>query len=124
MPRSRSLAVRMVLVTVLTPVIAVGLLGLVFAYTPSRWMFGLIVGLTIGIFARAVKLAKSRREPFWPLSERDDPELFGILDRLCAVADMPRPQVSLSEKLSRIRGWCTSRGTRRACTSLAVCANC
>jgi heat shock protein HtpX len=98
MTRSRALAVRMVLVTVLTPLVALGLLALVFAFTPSRWMFGLIAGLIVGIFARAVKQAKGRDEPFWPLSEQEDPELFGILDRLCALADMPRPHVVLSDE--------------------------
>jgi heat shock protein HtpX len=87
----------MVLVTVLTPTVAVGLLAVVIAFTPSRWMFGLIAGLTAGVFARAVRLAKSRRKPFWPLSEHEDPELFAILDRLCALADIPRPQVELSD---------------------------
>lgn len=89
---------RMVLVTVLTPVIAVGLLALVFALTPSRWLFGLIVGLLIGAVAGAVKLVKVADDEAYVLLEREDPELFAVLDRLCAVADIPRPSVILSDQ--------------------------
>src|SRR3984885_66946 len=98
MPGSRSLAVRMVLVTILTPLVALGLLAVVIAFTPNNWMFGLIAGLTIGVFARVVKHVKSRSEPFLPISEREDPELLRILDRLCALPDMPRPPVILSDE--------------------------
>src|ERR1700733_344789 len=98
MAGSRSLAVRMVLVTILTPLVALGLLAVVIAFTPSRWLLGLIVGLMVGVFARAIKHVKTANESFRPLSDREDPELFGILDRLCALADMPRPSVILSDQ--------------------------
>jgi heat shock protein HtpX len=88
----------MVLVTILTPLVALGLLAVVIAFTPSRWLFGLVVGLMIGVFARAIKHVKTANESVWPLSDRADPELFGILDRLCALADMPRPSVILSDQ--------------------------
>jgi heat shock protein HtpX len=88
----------MVLVAVLTPLVPLALLALVIALTPGRWLVGLIVGLGLGVFVRVTKLAKSRSGPVEPLSERDDPELFGILDRLCALADMPRPEVVLCDE--------------------------
>jgi heat shock protein HtpX len=98
MPRSKSLALRMVIVTLLTPLLAVGLLALVFAFTPGRWMFGLVVGLVAGVFARVFRLAKQWNEPVRVLLPREDPELFGLLDRLCALADIPRPSVIMSDQ--------------------------
>ena len=98
MPGSRSLAVRMVLVAVLTPVLTLGLLGVVIALAPGRWMFGLILGLLVGLGVMIYKHSQGRQPAAGRLEERDDPELFGLLNRLCALADMPLPEVVLSEE--------------------------
>jgi len=98
MRRSRSLAIRMVLIAVLAPLVPLGLLAVLIAVTPSRWLFGLVVGLILGMIVRLAKQIERMEQPVWPITEREAPELFGILDRLCALADMPRPQVVLTDE--------------------------
>jgi len=94
--------VRMALVAVLNPVVALGLLAAVFAFTPSRFVLGLVFGL---IFATAVRIYQvSKRPAGRTMSERDDPDLFAILNRLCALADIARPEVVLSEQ-SQPNSW-------------------
>jgi heat shock protein HtpX len=88
----------MVVVAVLTPLVAVGLLVVLIALAPRQWMFGVIFGLLAGTVALAVRHGKISAEPFLPLSGPEDPELFAILDRLCALADIPRPMVFLSDE--------------------------
>jgi heat shock protein HtpX len=92
----------MVLVAVLNPLIALGLLAAVFAFTPSRFVIGIVFGL---IFAAAVRIYQvSKRPPGRVLSERDDPDLFAILNRLCALADIARPEIVLSDQ-SQPNSW-------------------
>jgi heat shock protein HtpX len=88
--------VRMVLVAVLNPLIALALLAAVFVFTPSRYVFGLVVGLIVGTAVRVCK--RSKRPPGRVLSGPDDPDLFAILNRLCALADIARPEVVLSDE--------------------------
>jgi heat shock protein HtpX len=96
--RSSSLTVRMVLVAVLTPLIALGLLAAVVILLPSRFLLGLAVALGIGVAARLVAHGNRKQPPGRALTEREDPELFALVDRLCAVADIPRPDLVLSEQ--------------------------
>lgn len=95
--RRRELAVRMVLVSILTPVSALALLAVVFALLPSWWRQMLGLGLCAGL---VVTVSRMRSEP--PdgrvLAASDDPELFAVMDRLCAISDMPRPELVLSEQ--------------------------
>jgi heat shock protein HtpX len=123
---SRSLAVRMVLVAVLNPLIALGLLAVVIAVTPSRWLPGIIFGLIAGAGARVVGSMRRKRPPGRVLGEADDPDLFGILNRLCALADIPKPELVLSDQ-AQPNSWVThlpgraprlylTRGLREALT--------
>lgn len=104
MPEDRSLAVRMVLVTALNPLGALALFAAVIIFMPSRYLAGLVFALIAGTVARAIKHAKRRLPPGRTLSERDDPDMFSILNRLCTLADVPRPEVVLSEQ-SQPNSW-------------------
>jgi heat shock protein HtpX len=104
MPRDRTLAIRMVLAAVLTPLITLGLLAALIVLTPGRWMFGLVFGLFFGIGVRVVKLAKRTQPPGRVLSQRDDPELLGMLSRLCVLADLTMPELVLSEQ-PQLNSW-------------------
>ncbi|MBV9607732.1 MAG: M48 family metalloprotease [Solirubrobacterales bacterium] len=96
----RALAVRMVLVAVLNPLVALGLFVAVIVFMPSRYLPMLFVALIIGTGARSVRLFTNPRGKRIErnLSEADDPELFGLLHRLCALADLPEPAVVLREQ--------------------------
>ena len=55
-----------------------------------------MIALTIGFVSWAVSLQQPPRQQFGRvLTEADDPELLAIVDRLCAIADIARPEVRL-----------------------------
>lgn len=85
----------MVLVSVLTPVLAIGSLALLFLL-PTTFQLGIVIALTIGFVSWAVTRGDRRRQQFGHvLTESEDPELLAIVDRLCAIADIARPEVRL-----------------------------
>ena len=87
----------MVLVAVLTPLLSVALLALLF-FLPATFQMGIVIALTIGLVSWAVSYSNRRgRQVGRVLTEADDPELLETVDRLCAIADIPRPEVRLVE---------------------------
>lgn len=96
----------MVLVAVLTPSITLALLVVVIVVVPHHDLARLIVVLGLGIGAVVVGLVWRKESAGGVLSDGDDPELFAILDRLCALADISRPVVVLSEQ-SQPNSWVT-----------------
>jgi heat shock protein HtpX len=96
--RRFGLALRMVLVSVLTPALAIGLLVtavLVLPGRPAKWV---VLVLVAGIVATLIRHAKSEPPPGTVVTEKEDPELAGVLDRLCGIADVPRPELVLSDQ--------------------------
>jgi heat shock protein HtpX len=94
-PRDLSLTVRMVLVSVLTPLVSLGLLALLFLLPPT-FRLGIVIALTIGVVSFAVSYSNRRGRLLGrELTEADDPELLQVVDRLCAVANISRPEVRL-----------------------------
>jgi heat shock protein HtpX len=85
----------MVLVAVLTPVTALGLLAAVIIFLPSRFLAGLVIALGIGVVARAMVHAGRKPPPDTALAPGDDPELFAIVDRMCLLAGLLRPELVL-----------------------------
>jgi heat shock protein HtpX len=95
--RSRKLAARMVFVSVLTPVSALALLAVLVIVFSGWQRVLLVVGLCAGLVATVSRML--RKPPDGRvLAESDDPELFAVMDRLCAISDMPRPELVLSEQ--------------------------
>jgi heat shock protein HtpX len=97
-PSNPWLTVRMVLVAVLTPLAALVLLAAVVIVLPSRFLGGLAVALGLGLVFRLIVHANRTPPQGATLTEADDPELFAIVDRLCALADIPRPELVLSDQ--------------------------
>ncbi len=95
---SPSLTVRMVLVAVLTPLLAVVLLAAVVALSPGRLLVGLAVALGFGSVVRLIVYCASKQPPGTVLTEHDDPELSAVVDRLCVLADIPRPELVLMDQ--------------------------
>jgi heat shock protein HtpX len=96
--RDLSLTLRMVAVGVLTPLVAVGLFVVVVLLMPTRLLWWLVFALVIGVCAQAMAYGRARHETGKVLTPDDDPELFALLDRLCALADISRPVVVLSHQ--------------------------
>lgn len=96
--RGASLTIRMVLVAVLTPLIAVALAVAVAVILPSRYLPTLVLvfmaSFGVWFFRRGSRKHGAERL----LTEDEDPELFAVLDRLCAMADIPRPELVLSDQ--------------------------
>jgi heat shock protein HtpX len=87
----------MVLVSVLTPVVSLGLLALLFLL-PGAFQLGIAIALTIGLVSWAVSRGDRRRQLGRLVTEADHPELLEIVDRLCAIADISRPEVRLVDQ--------------------------
>jgi len=85
----------MVLVAVLTPLVSLALLALLF-FLPTTFQLGIVIALTIGVISWAVSYSNHRGTLHGRvLTEVDDPELLETVDRLCAIADIARPEVRL-----------------------------
>ena len=88
----------MVLVSVLTPVVSIALLVLLF-FLPSTFQVGIVIALAIGVVSCIATYSNRRdRQVGRVLREPDDAELLESVDRLCAIADIARPEVRLVDQ--------------------------
>jgi heat shock protein HtpX len=88
----------MVLAAVLTPLIVLGLFAVAILTFPGRQVGFLVFALVVGTVSTVIAYRKQRPPDGPVLTETDDPELFAILTRLCALANLPRPEVVLSNQ--------------------------
>jgi heat shock protein HtpX len=95
-PADRGLLVRMVAVTVLTPLVVAVAIALVVLLLPLKFALGVggvtLLGLIV-VWSDRDDEADERA-----LAEGDKPELQAIVDRLCALADLPRPRILLHDE--------------------------
>lgn len=92
----RGLSVRMVMTMVLLAILYVVLVAAISAFS-GVWLLGVIIGLGVlwGQWYFSDKIALSAmgaRE----VSPAEEPQLHAMIDRLCALADMPKPKVAVS----------------------------
>ncbi|WP_028067967.1 M48 family metalloprotease [Solirubrobacter soli] len=104
------LVLRMVTVGLLTPFVVLGALVLVMllltSFTIRAVIFGaLCVGVWVAIRERVEASSRGRR-----LTPAEAPDLHAILERLCVVADLPKPTIVLDSR-SMPNSWI--EGTRR-----------
>jgi len=92
------LTLRMVLVAVFTPVMVLGVLVGIFAAFPGRQLIWVAVALAVGLISTFVANRKAEPPAGAVLSETDDPELIAMLNRLCGLANVARPEVVLSDQ--------------------------
>src|SRR5438270_137579 len=91
-----SLAGRVVVVSVLIPVDALAVLAVLVIVWSGWQRLLLVVGLCAGLVATVSRMLREPPDGH-VLAKSDDPELFAVIDRLCAISDMPRPELVLSE---------------------------
>jgi heat shock protein HtpX len=96
--RGASLTIRMVLVSVLTPLMAVALAVAVAVMLPSRYLPTLVLMLMASFGVWFFRRGNRNHDAERLLTEADDPELFAVVDRLYAMADIPRPGLVLSDQ--------------------------
>lgn len=93
----RGLTTRMVLTMFLIGLLYVALVGVLLAVVRNSWPLILIIagGLFIAQFWFSDKIA-ARSMGAKEVTPRQEPELHGTIDRLCALADMPKPRVAVA----------------------------
>jgi heat shock protein HtpX len=109
-PADRGLQVRMVLASVLTPVVVIAAVVLVALVLPHKIAWIVLAAVVIGTALACRGWWRSRGADEEP--DPDIPELDAAVDRLCALADLPRP------RLVRVRerqpnSWVTATPGRR-----------
>lgn len=110
-PVDRGLVVRMAVVGLLTPLLVVAALLAVVLAAPVKVAVGVGIALSLGIFA-AVKERRDRPAAR-TLAPADAPELHAALERLCVVADLPKPALVL-EPERQPNSWVLSLGRSHA----------
>jgi heat shock protein HtpX len=88
----------MVLVSVLTPVITLGLLAAVVILLPTQFLAGLVLALGVGVVIRVCAHHNGKPPPGKVLAPSDDPELFAVIERMCALAGVLRPELVLRDE--------------------------
>jgi heat shock protein HtpX len=96
-PRDAGLAARMTFVMFLLGLLYVAVMGALIAYGVNFvFVFVLAGGLLFAQYYFSSKIAlysMNARE----VSPAEAPQLHGIVDRLCALADMPKPRVAIAD---------------------------
>src|SRR5689334_5841253 len=90
-PPDRALQARMVLAAVLTPLLVVAAVAVVVLALPHRIAIGVGVVAVFGVF-RAIEARREHEAPR-VLGADEAPELHAIVERLCVVGDLPRPDI-------------------------------
>jgi heat shock protein HtpX len=96
--KDAGLTARMTLVMFVLGALFVGVIAsLIYAFPAYAWLIGL-VGIGIAFYQwytsdKVAMRAMRARE----VSLEEAPELHGMIDRLCALADMPKPRVAIAD---------------------------
>lgn len=92
----RGLSARMGLTMVILALLYVVLIGAI-VYAGVGWLFGVLIGLGVlwaqWYFSDKLALSAMGAREVTPAEE---PQLHATIDRLCALADMPKPKVAVS----------------------------
>jgi heat shock protein HtpX len=108
----RGLQARMVLAAVGTPLIVLTCVAAIVVLAPLKVIAGVALAAAIGI-GGAVRERRSRPAPE-PVGPEQEPQLHAIVDRLCVVADLPKPEIVV-EPEQQANSWLVglSRGRAR-----------
>jgi heat shock protein HtpX len=106
-PPDAALTARMFLAAVLTPAVCLAALAVVALYAPFRIQAGVVLATLVGVFvvARERKEAVRGRE----VTPAEAPELHAVVERLCLLADLPKPKVVV-EPEAQPNSWVVSVG--------------
>lgn len=112
--KDTGLTLRMTSVMFLLGAVFVALIVVLMAVFPHFYILIAVVGLAIAwgqwYFSDTVAIkAMGARE----VSPQDAPELHGMIDRLCALADMPKPRVAVAQS-SVPNAFATGRSAKRS----------
>jgi heat shock protein HtpX len=94
----RGLTARMFVTMFLLGLLYVVFVGFFIVYVPRLWVVVLVIALGV-LFVQyffSDKLALFAMHGRM-VSEQDAPELHGVIDRICAMSDMPKPRVAVAD---------------------------
>lgn len=109
----RQLTARMLLTTFLLGLVYVAFVAVLIALLKSIFLVVLIAGGLLAAqywFSDRLALIGMRAHV---VTAEQEPQLHGIIDRLCATADMPKPRVAIADT-ELPNAFATGRNTRRA----------
>lgn len=110
-PADRGLQARMVLASVVTPLLVFAAVAAVVLVAPTRIVVFLIIAVVIGV-GMAIAAYANRDRPD-PVSAADAPELHAVVDRLCAITALPKP-VLYVDRERQPNSWVVARPRRPA----------
>jgi heat shock protein HtpX len=109
-PGDLALTARMLVAAVLTPAVVLAALVAVALVAPGRLLFGLVLALGIGMWAMADERSRAMRSGS-EVSVAEAPELHAVVERLCVVADLPKPRIVV-ERERQPNSWVVSVGRK------------
>ncbi|MCW2945613.1 MAG: peptidase Ste24p [Actinoallomurus sp.] len=94
----RGLTARMLVTMFLLGLLYVAFVGFFFVFVPRLWLIVLViaVGFLFAQYFFSDKLALFAMHGR-VVSEQEAPELHGVIDRICAMGDMPKPKVAIAD---------------------------
>jgi heat shock protein HtpX len=110
-PTDHGLTVRMLAAAIVTPLVVIGAVALIELFAPHRIAIGLAIASVVGVFiaVRERAAAVEGRE----VGPADAPELHAAVERLCVIADLPKPRIVIEDE-RQPNSWIVSLGKGRA----------
>jgi heat shock protein HtpX len=110
-PTDHGLTVRMLGAAVATPIVVLAALFALVLIAPVKLLIGIAIAAGVGIVSavRARAEAVRGRE----LTPSEAPELHAVIERLCVVADLPKPRIVLEDE-RQPNSWVVSVGRDNA----------
>jgi heat shock protein HtpX len=107
----RGLQARMLLAAVGTPALVVGCVAAIVVFAPMKILIGVGLAAVVGVGGAI----RERWNPASPLdvTAAQEPELHAIVDRLCVLADLPKPEIVV-EPEEQPNSWLVTRWRGRA----------
>ena len=105
LPPDRGLQARMLLAMVVTPIVALGAFGAALALIPQARLTLLVVA---GMGVASARRSDERRICPPVLHPESFPEVHAIVERLCVLADLPKPDIVI-EPESQPNSWVVAR---------------
>jgi heat shock protein HtpX len=110
-PTDRRLVARMVVAAVASPLIVLAALVALVAVAPTRIVIGVAIASAVGIATALQERAAAVRGR--EVSPAEAPELHAAVERLCVLADLPKPRIVV-EPERQPNSWIVALGRDRA----------
>jgi heat shock protein HtpX len=111
LPTDHGLTVRMLAAAVFTPVVVLAALALLVLIAPTKLLIGIGIAAVVG----TVRVVRARADAVRgrELTPAEAPELHAVVERLCVVADLPKPRIVLEDE-RQPNSWVVSVGRDNA----------